>query len=107
MVPSLILQAQHGRSGLRGLGPRLATQHPLRGSWGQSPRKAPLCWGLTALLPLLPLLLLYLGLKKNIWNGGGPCVWEALEADGGGRGRGTYTETERKLGRAQDLSIGA
>lgn len=38
---------------------------------------------------------------------GGPCVWEALEADGGGRGRGTYTETERKLGRAQDLSTGA
>lgn len=41
-----------------------------------------MCWELTTRPPFLPLLV-YVGLRKNCWRGGSPCVWEAPEADWG------------------------
>lgn len=75
--------------------------------WGPEPqpKAGHVSWGWTA-PPLFPLLLLvHLGLRKNIWKRGSSCVWEVPDADVGWWGG--PTPKQRYVSRAQDLSTGA
>lgn len=82
--------------------PGLASRHPVapekcssKSILGPKPKEVPVCW-VDAQPHLLPLLV-YFGLRKDSQKGGGPWVWEALQADVGERPTQKQTQRESEI----------